>query len=150
MNSNNRIDYSELSKRNKQLAAKTQGGIFEEAASCGCDMDDFMNKYLTSRFCNQEMDAIGSSLIDGAGKIRFHVWQDSSGITFKTAAEPENPSVARLAGEVMRYLVYNTGRHSMEYAGRFSYDKLVAETSMLDMHGDMDAVTKRLEKAAGY
>ena len=104
------MDYSNsLSSTMMYDIAKTQGEIFEYAYSQKYDMSTFIKQYMTSEFCNNEMDSDCSYFhFKNAEMCLPYILNEKD----CPKTETNEPLDYRFIGMVYRYLVFLTEKPS--------------------------------------
>lgn len=92
-----------LSKSMMDMIATEQGQIFEYAESKGYDMNDFIQKYMNSAFCNREMDSECSFFHFKPAEVCFPYIEKECNLKKSVSGEYNDVG---WTGMMYRYLVY--------------------------------------------
>lgn len=108
------MDYSDFSRSMREEVADTQAEIFVYAEKQGYDMESFIEGYMRSDFCNQEMDSVYSYFHCKPDTVCFG-YIDKTGMK-KITEQNDNPVITDPGwiGSVYRYMVFFSGLSSRE------------------------------------
>ncbi len=116
-----------MRKHRVYATANTQGHIFEYASELGLDMETFTTEYMTSDFCNLEMDSDYSPFQNELDVPCMEVISNefrTKGIKIPVDAQKSYRYCAYYIGFVYRYLQVLSGLSSKELVLRIPYEKM--------------------------
>ena len=106
---------------------KTQAKIYEKAAIDGCDMPVFSGKYLKSRFCLKQMEALYSSFQrEDADTCLYFIYREIGDMRNSSHGDGFNPDIAWWVGYTYYQLYCETGIHGNELADRILFHAILA------------------------
>ena len=117
--------------------ADTQGEIYDIAYELGYDLEDFSNKYLTSSFCELEMDSVYSYFQYEFGKTCMEEIEAEFAKKSITVKKTTNKNIyyspSRI-GKIYRYLFYKTKTMSKDLLNEYPFE--VVKDIEIEMEND--------------